>query len=137
MLIDVVLVVVLGAALAWLHRAQRAQLTARARAAAGSAHGFITAAARSRFGVVFALLLTLSLLRWAAHVAAAGWESLDPAVATGERSEQDACHRHQRRLRTGGLEAFARPERVCPAGGGAFEVDAAGGLRCPVHGAAP
>ena len=133
MLIDLFLVAVLGAALAWTQREPRWKQALAARGSALTHFG--RTLLRSHLGHLLVLFALSASLQWASQAAISGWRSLNPEAATGEVSEEARCHAWQQRITREGPEAFAPSELACPAGGGPYERKAAG-VSCPVHGEA-
>lgn len=134
MLIDLFLLVVLGAALAWSSTASSKRVVAGALV---SLARFGKALLRSHLGRLLVLLAIATLFQWSAQVATLGWSSLDPSVATGEVEEEERCHAWQHRINGATRpDEFAPSELVCPVGGGHYTQDARGRVSCGIHGEA-
>ena len=105
MLVDLLIVAVLGAALAW----SRPELHFRAELSSGltSVGHFVRALLRTHLGRLLVLLSIATVLQWSTQVALVGWSSLNPEAATGEVDEETRCHAWQERISREGQGAFA------------------------------
>jgi hypothetical protein len=137
-LIDLLIVVVLGAALAWQRpdAKWRDEIAVRARSLAH----FLRALLRTPLGHLLVLLAIVAALQWSIQLAVSGWRSLDPAEAMGELDEEARCHAWQERIKREGPVNFAPSEFACPVGAGPFKREALGSelqtFSCTVHGEA-
>lgn len=136
MLIDLFLLVVLGAALAWSGGA--ASWKTGLADTWASLRRFSLALLGSHLGRLLVLLAIAAAFQWSSQIAFSGWRSLDPAVATGELEEEERCHAWQHRINDSTTaETFAPSELACPVGGGRYAADAKGRVSCGLHGEAP
>lgn len=138
MITDLIIVLALGALLAWIHRRDRASWRTAVAAWVREAAAVGRAALRGPLGRLLAVMAVVASLGWGSLLAEHGWNALDPSEHSFEADEKRRCAAALSRLRgTNAENDDALPDEWarCPAGGGRY-VRTPRGWSCPVHGRA-
>lgn len=131
MILDLVLIAVLGGALAWTSRVRRADWGPALSARWAEVKAWTREAWGSPLRVPVVLLMLVSTLAWTRLALREGVSAIIASPNAPEGVERRACFKSQERVRH-----VLSEEGLCPVGGGRFGW-LEDGFGCPVHGVAP